>query len=114
MGDVLMNHSYVDLSLVGGSKSNNVSCLYYRGTCCGSAQGIDRGDWFFPNGTRVNFQNTGGDVEEVRGSQRVDLLRRNNRNVSGIYHCRIKLVEMQTSKFVYIGLYDMGGKLTNK
>ena len=116
MGNVLMNHSYVDLSLVGGSKSNNVSCLYNLGTCCSSAQGVNRGDWFFPNGTRLNFQNTGGDVEEIRGFQRVDLLRRNNRNVSGIYHCIITINHetMQISEFVYIGLYDMGGKLTNK
>ena len=103
-----MNHSYVDLSLVGGSQSDRISCHTDLPTCCSSAQGPDRGDWFFPNGTRLPFQITGDDIVEDRGAERVDLIRRNNRNVSGIYYCNI--IVRSGSELVYIGLYDMGGK----
>ena len=103
-----MNHSYVDLSLVGESQSDRISCHTDLPTCCTSAQGPDRGDWFFPNGTRLPLQITDDDIVENRGARRVDLLRRNNRNVSGIYYCNIAV--RPGSELVYIGLYHMGGK----
>ena len=55
MGETLANHSYVDLSLVGndGSGSDSVQCRTDLNSCCSSAQGSHRGDWFFPNGTRL-------------------------------------------------------------
>ena len=113
MGDVLMNHSYVNLSLVGTSESNRVSCHTNRGTCCTMAQGTHRGDWFFPNGTRLNHSHNGGDIYEARGAQRVSLLRRNNGNVSGIYHCNIIIGTgtVPIRGIIYIGLYDDRGKL---
>ena len=81
-----MNHSYVDLSLVGTSQNNNVSCHTDVGTCCSTMQGVHRGDWIFPNGTRLNLYYNGGNIYETRGVQKVALRRRNNGNVSGIYH----------------------------
>ena len=112
MGNVLMNHSYVNLSLVGRSENNRVSCHTDRGTCCSSAQGLYRGDWFFPNGTRLNFSNYGGDIYETRGAQRVSLFRRNNGNVPGIYHCNIAIGigSDPIRGIIYIGLYDDRGK----
>ena len=112
MGDVLMNHSYVNLSLVGRSENNNVSCHTNRDTCCTSAQGIYRGDWFFPNGTRFNFSYNGGDIHQKREDLKVSLRRRNNGNVSGIYHCNI-IIGTGTDPIIgiiYIGLYDDRGK----
>ena len=108
MEDVLMNHSYVDLSLVGRSENNRVSCHTNVGTCCHSSNGLDRGDWLFPNGTRLKFIGDGGDIYEVREDQRVDLLRRKNGSVSGIYQCNIIVMEGRMT--IYIGLYDMDGK----
>ena len=114
MGNVLMNHSYVNLSLLGRSENNNVSCLTDVGTCCSRAQGIHRGDWFFPNGTRLKFNlsNYGGDIYQAREAQRVSLLQRNNGNVSGIYHCNIAISGGSDPiiGIIYTGLYDDRGK----
>ena len=73
-GQTLANHSYVDLSLVGddGSGSDSVQCHTDLGTCCSGAQGVHRGDWYFPNGDRLPFSG-GGDIFEQRTAQRVDL-----------------------------------------
>ena len=111
MENVLRNHSYVDLSLVGTSEHNNVSCHTNENECCSNMQGAHRGDWVFPNGIQLNFRRQGGDIRMFRGAQRVDLLRYNNGNISGIYHCNItiKLGEV-VNKIIYIGLYNMGGK----
>ena len=109
MGDVFMNHSYVNLSLVGTSENNNVSCRTNRDTCCTSAQGIHRGEWFFPNRTRLYFKNYGGDIYQTREASGVSLFRRNNGNVSGIYHCNIT-IGTGLRGIIYIGLYDVLGK----
>ena len=52
VSQTLANHSYVDLSEVGndGSGSDTVQCHTDLSTCCASAQGIHRGDWYFPDG----------------------------------------------------------------
>ena len=80
VGQTLANHSYVDLSLVGydssGSDSDTVQCITDQDTCCSSAQGVHRGDWYFPDGTRLPFPG-GGDISEYRKAQSVDLRRRN-------------------------------------
>ena len=111
MGNVLMNHSYVNLSLVGTSENNNVSCHTNRGACCTMAQGSHRGDWFFPNGTRLKFNLSynGGNIYQAREAQRVSLLRRYNGNVSGIYHCNIAISD-GSDGIIYTGLYDDRGK----
>ena len=72
IGETLANHSYVNLSLVGISDSDSVQCHTDLTTCCSSVQGSHRGDWYFPDGTRVYFS---GDISEQRGPQRVDLRR---------------------------------------
>ena len=107
-----MNHSYVNLSLVGTSENNNVSCCTNRDRCCTVAQGSHRGDWFFPNGTRLNFSYNGGDIYQIREAQRVSLLHRNNGNVSGIYQCNI-IIGIGSDPIIgiiYIGLYNDRGK----
>ena len=56
MSQTLANHSYVDLSLVDDtSGSDSLQCHTDLPTCCGSAQGSHRGDWYFPNGNRLQF-----------------------------------------------------------
>ena len=73
MGRTLVNHSYMDLSLVGddSSGSDSVQCHSDLSACCSGSQGPRRGDWYFPDGTRLPFSG-GGDVYESRGDQRVD------------------------------------------
>ena len=106
-----MNHSYINLGQVGTSENNRVSCHTNVDTCCHASQGPQRGDWFFPNGTRLNFNLSynGGNIYQVREAQRVSLLRRNNGNVSGIYHCNIA-ISGGSDGIIYTGLYDDRGK----
>ena len=112
MGTNLPNHSYVDLTLVGygWGGSDSVQCHTDLDTCCSNAQGDDRGDWYFPNGNRLQFS---GDIYEYRGAQRVYLYRRNNGDTSGIYNCAIETNAVNDDdgrETVYVGLYASGGQ----
>ena len=64
MNETLANHSYVNLSTVGNDdlphyyyeyQGDNVLCLTDLNTCCSGSQGPHRGDWYFPDGTRLPF-----------------------------------------------------------
>ena len=118
LGENLTNHSYVDLTLVGNllNGSDSVQCHTDLSTCCNRDQGADRGDWYFPNGTRLGFNAPGVDIYEVRQLQRVDVRRRNNHDISGIYRCDIETNAVNHEdgrETVYAGLYASGGKCTN-
>ena len=119
MGTNLTNHSYVNLTLVGNIREGNdsVQCHTDLDTCCGDPGHPDRGDWYFPNGMRLNFNADPGDIYEVRRpAQRVDLSRRNNGGTSGIYCCTIETNAAHNDsgrETVYAGLYAHGGKCTN-
>ena len=118
LGQTLANHSYVNLSLVGDavSGSDSVQCHTDLSTCCSGPQGPHRGDWYFPNGTRLPFS---GDIFERREAQRVDL-RRNNSVTSpvGIYHCDIQTnavhddTDYSVRTTVYVGLYTASGGMS--
>ena len=118
MGQTLANHSYVDLSLVGDNRSgsDSVQCHTDLTTCCSGAQGTHRGDWYFPNGTRLPFAG-GGDIIESRVAQRVDLRRSNSATSPvGIYRCNIPTVAVHDDNgydsikdTVYVGLYTSNG-----
>ena len=105
MGNDLANHSYLDLSLVGTHHSKRVQCRTDVETCCTAGQGLGRGDWNFPNGTRLP---SSGDIYQRGRAQRVDLYR-NSGSVSGIYHCNIRIPGGFGLEYVYIGLYQSGG-----
>ena len=64
MGQTLANNSYVDLKFVGNDSNgfNNLQCRTDLATCCSRNQGSHRGDWYYPNGSRLQFQ--GGFFEE--------------------------------------------------
>ena len=111
MGQTLANHSYVDLSLVGDdtSSSDSVQCITDLSTCCSIYRGPHRGDWYFPNGTRLPFI---GDIYESRGSERVALHNRNNADSpSGVYRCSIGTNAVHGHHYnseresVFVGLY---------
>ena len=119
MGTNLPNHSYLDLTLVGraNSGSDNVQCHTDLSTCCGGTGRPDRGDWYFPNGDRLQFSYEPDDIYEHRDAQRVDLRRRSNGDTSGIYRCAIETNAVRsddssdttTRETVYAGLYASGG-----
>ena len=116
----LPNHSHVYLSQVGddyyyGDGSEGVQCVTDLATCCTSDQGPHRGDWYFPNGTRLPFSGD-GDIFESRKTQRVDIRRRNNANSpTGIYRCDIPTIAVHDGsdysirESVYVGLYTYSG-----
>ena len=117
MGNNVPNHGYVDLGLVGDGigGSDSVRCHTDLSTCCSGAQSFHRGDWYFPDGTRLPFSGD-GDIFEDRGAQRIDLRRRNNANSPvGIYRCDIatNAVHDDNDKSVrdtvYVGLYTASG-----
>ena len=116
-GTVLSNHSFVNITRVGnsGDGSDTVQCHTDLDTCCSGGQGVDRGDWFFPNGNRLPLSG-GGDIYEARVAQRVDLQRTNaNPITNGIYQCTIETnaVNEDGREIVYVGLYASGGEIHN-
>ena len=99
-----------------GSGSDSVQCHTGLSTCCSYGQGPHRGDWYFPDGTRLPFSNGGDDIYEGRGAQRVDLHYSNNpTSPVGIYRCDISTnaVHSDTDRSVratvYVGLYTVSG-----
>ena len=114
-GQTLANHSYVDLSLVGSdaSGSDSVQCITDLEVCCSGTEGAHRGDWYSPDGMRLPLS---GDIYESRGVQKVDLRRKNQYNVPGIYRCNISTIAVHNvadtsmGEMVYVGLYHSGGE----
>ena len=112
MGQTLVNHSYVDLSTFGYSSdgSNSVQCHTDLSTCCSVSQGAHRGDWYFPNGTRLPFS---GDIYEARGAQIVSIHHTTTTGQTGIYRCDIPTIavhdhDISVRDTVYVGLYTTG------
>ena len=105
----LPNNSYIDFTQVGDAGSTSVQCHTNLTTCCSSKQGDDRGDWYFPNGTRLPFSKTNSRrVFEHREDKRVNLRRRNNPvTPQGIYRCDIQINATSNGNWetVYVGLY---------
>ena len=115
MGNTIPNHGYVDLGQVGedASGSDSVQCHTDLETCCSGNEGPHRGDWYFPDGTRVPFS---GDITENRGPEIVIVRRRNNANSpTGIYRCDIPTNavhdddDKSVRDTVYVGLYTASG-----
>ena len=107
-------NSYVNFSLVGHLQtgSDSVQCHTDLTTCCSGGQGTHRGDWYFPNGTRLTLPG-GTDIHESHEKKRVDLRRWSATSPTGMYHCDIATTNHNetTQKRVYVGLYVNGGGL---
>ena len=113
MGVALRNNSYVNVNLVGDNSTNSVQCHTDLTTCCTPAEGIHRGDWFFPGGIALRYKNGGHRLYMHRSAQRVELRRKKNSNLNskGLYQCSIDTTAASDRMFVYVGLYASGGKL---
>ena len=118
LGETLANHSYVNLSLVGSSEIASVRCHTDLSTCCSAGEGIHRGDWYFPDGTRLPFFGD-GDVYEYREARRVDLRSVTSASSpAGMYRCDIPTnavhddTDISVRETVYVGLFPSeGGKM---
>ena len=97
MGVNLPNHAYVNLTLVGDDSrdpGNTLRCHTDLMTCCSGDQGVHRGDWYFPNGTRLPFPWPGRDIVEARGYQRIDLRRNNANSPSVIFQLMLSIMRL--------------------
>ena len=123
-GPTLADHSYVNLSTVGSDidNSDSVVCRTDLSTCCSNSQGIHRGNWFFPDGTPLQFIGPSVPIALGRGAQ-IAIIRRTNdaTGPTGIYRCRIATNEVHSGtdqsvgETVYVGLYLAdGGKLKHR
>ena len=127
MGEILPNHSYVDLSLVGNDESgdDSVQCHTDLETCCSHMQDnrtyrIDhRGNWH-PPGSDMRLPyiyEDSGDIYEKHRYRQTELHRKNNAvSPTGIYRCFIPTIAVHDDdnetvrESVYLGLYASGGK----
>ena len=97
---------------------NTMRCITDLDTCCAGIVGQHRGDWYFPNGTRLPFSSNTGTFFESRGVEQVNIHRRNNANPpSGIYRCDIPTdavhheTDTSVRDILYVGLYATGGNV---
>ena len=120
MSQTLANNSYVDISEVGRpdiGDGEGVQCITDLATCCTGGDGGHRGDWYFPDGTKLPFGAPTVDTFEARLSQRVDLRRNSDANSpTGIYGCDIPTNDVHDDTDisvrdtpVYVGLYTASG-----
>ena len=116
MGQTLADHSWVDINQVRNKSSNNIQCHTDLSTCCRVAQGIHRGDWYFPNGDRLQFPDVHAIVQR-RLAQRVDLRRNRGTGPTGIYRCDIPTDAVHDNSIretVYVGLYTSDGGINTR
>ena len=104
-GDIIPNHGYVMISAISSTDDTALLCRTNK-PASGSNSG---GDWFAPDGTRVDGTDVPGFIRN-RDPMVVRLLRNTDTGTpaEGIYHCVIEdtTVTIQT---VYVGLYNSGG-----
>ena len=116
MGTSLSNNSYINLTLVGdaGDGSDSVQCHTDLISCCNATQGVDRGDWYFPEGMRLQFSlDIPFGVFQSRQARRVDLRYRGQSDThEGMYRCDIETSTTSNNnrETVYVGLYASGGE----
>ena len=89
MGKTLVNHSYVDISVVGISASDSVQCHTDLSSCCSTIGGSHRGQWYFPNGTTLENSNQLATYQHSL-FRRVELRRNSGTRPTGIYRCEIQ------------------------
>ena len=104
--NVLPNHSYVDLGMVGASYRNSTQCHT-------DLSDNHNGQWHFPDDEPLQNKSGVGDIYQVEpngDSTRVDLRRNGTNSPTGIYHCKIAVSGNADGARVYVGLYINGGK----
>ena len=110
LGKNLSNNSYVDFSLVGHdpSGSDSVQCHTQFQNCCRPGHSEIAGYWFFPDGSSPPF-GSDYDVFYRREVQRVDLRKRRDTSVTGMYCCDIPY-NFSARKTLCVGLYNNAGE----
>ena len=131
MGEILPDHSYVDLSALGelDNENDHVVCHTDLTSCCGGTGFDDRGFWYFPNGAEL--LGAGGAATNpivlMRGPQVARLIRGTGPGdaPSGLYRCIIETNAVSDGpvnpppsphniigQTLYVGVYSTGGICT--
>ena len=110
LGETLSNNSYVDFSLVGHNNSggDSVQCRTQFGNCCRPSHDEIAGNWFFPNGDQLPFHRD-NNIFQRRDAQRVDLRKKQDTSVTGIYCCDIPY-NSSVRETICVGLYKNAGE----
>ena len=93
------NNSLVSLTDIGDGND----ALHCKTNLTG-VNGSIRGDWYFPNGTRVLSTNGNSEIHRTRDQMVVRMNRRGG-GKEGIYHCEIPDA-MEVNQTIYIGVYN--------
>ena len=94
-----------------GEGDNALLCMTNQTACCRPPHSAAKGNWFFPNGTRVpsRFANaTSGERSDIYRTRDQMVVRMNRRRggEEGIYHCEIPDA-MNVTQTIYIGVYSV-------
>ena len=118
MGETLLNHSYVQHTREGRpddpNYSHDIVCHTDLTTYCSRNEGSHRGDWYFPDGTRLPLSGLIPIVQH-HSTQQVALHRLkvffSSPFTSGIYRCDIPTndSDIAVKETVYVGVYATGG-----
>ena len=113
-GQYLTNNSYVDLSRVSNTLFSSLQCHTDLRNCCSSTEGSFRGDWYFPNGTRLSFSKEHGFYER-RGANIVNLYRNMQAtSPTGIFYCKIPYDNINPSnETLHVGLYNIAAGMSS-
>ena len=105
-GTPYQNNSCVALEDIGEG-DDALLCITNFVACClppyTGENGMDLGNWFFPNGTRVSSGNKQWDFYRTRGQSGIGLNRIRG-GEEGIYRCEIP-DSLNVTQTIYIGIY---------
>ena len=109
----------MDLSTVGNANdsSDSVVCHTDLSTCCTGSQGSHRGDWYFPDGSALQFSGPSIPIGLGRTAQIAVIRRTSGTGPTGIYRCDIPTNAVHDTDIisvrdtVYVRLYVSGGML---
>ena len=101
-GTTYQNNSCVTLEDID-ENDNALNCKISRTDCCINNTGTYRGNWFFPNGSRVLSGDKLWNFYRTRGEMVVHMKRRRG-GEEGIYHCEIP-DSTNVKQTIYIGVY---------
>ena len=101
--EILPNNSYVAID----SGAVTIGCHTDLRTCCNRHTGSGRGDWYYPNGTRLPFYSEGQISQKRMSSQQVNLYHPGSERSLGVYCCEIETnaVNGCDRESVCVGLY---------
>ena len=98
------NHGYVVIDDIGSTDDTALLCHTNRPP--DPVSGHSDGNWFAPDGKRVNENDVPGFFRN-RGPMVVRLRPSTGTPAQGIYHCEVN--DTETQQTVYVGLYSDGG-----